>query len=1075
MQPKRNFIQSQQNIAAAAVALVFLLASLIILLQEPHPGMLDTGIYDLLLPKYGLERGSYYAAEELYTRPNEQFLVSHLPWSGIFQLTPVSSLVYPASLVSFLCSLAGRPFSTVVLAIVLDLFLTASLFVLVKALCSCHGGYGVFAGVLWSIFVLCGNYLLFFNSLYSAAMFVTSLTAFLATVWRGRALLNNSEDTEETTLRPSNIRPVRIWLPAAAAGFLLTTASELSLLLVIPVAAIVLCLGWRAAKCSSFQQAPAEPAQQTEHFHQRRSFLGAALAVAFLVLCSVRYTKSNNEIFNQTNLYHSFFEGVLVSSADPKQTLADFQMDPEFLQDVGKSAYLSADDYYISPNGEDSDAIFDHISYGRIVRYYLGHPSDLTHLVISSLSQAGHVDTSRCVTLSSGMASAEATCRADYWDLLRRLVLNRPADFFLVSLCCLVLGIVFLLRRRFLGAALIGSALCSWLILSTALFACGTAELAANLFYFQTFLDLQLCALLSLLCTGLHKLYRFVVFSSLSSRNTPETFFPAEPYALPVLARGGRVDTCRRALHGLLRDSHRFALTASVVTFLVMAYVLFVPRIGAYNNGDFGRMMEAMGLVYTPEDYFNSSVQCQKVIEHYDYLEPYDWSIIRPDKVELTQSWISAGMRVLYEMAGVSFSTAILAAIHLLVLTLCLYRILYAIHLRLGQRPAVVTSTLYIVMFCGSYNLGWLNSLFGEGIAFVGLMMMLASSVHAIEQAADGRRRTALFFLALSSIYLSCAKAQYVLLAPLLCLWWVILALVTSPTRKRRLLMLMPAILLITFATGSALGVYRNNDSISSQDTLYSALLNGILLYADDPAKALEELNLDPGLVADKGKHPYLDKNEYYCAPRTEMAEELIYSKVSTVDYLMWYLHHPKAFWKLLNDTAAFSVADMPDYVLYVGENNTLPHRTVNKCNLWPQVRSLVVPHTFSQYLLLFGLVYIACIRILLCPGKTASNHQSATAEAKHMTFFSGAPMQAVHRLYALLLMLLIALGAIEYPLPMVGNGFSDPIKQLYLFREIYDMVLLVIIVWIAFRLIPGIAARFSRHRKSLDQTERSR
>ncbi len=91
------------------------------------------------------------------------------------------------------------------------------------------------------------------------------------------------------------------------------------------------------------------------------------------------------------------------------------------------------------------------------------------------------------------------------------------------------------------------------------------------------------------------------------------------------------------------------------------------------------------------------------------------------------------------------------------------------------------------------------------------------------------------------------------------------------------------------------------------------------------------------------------------------------------------------------------------------------------------------------------------------------------------MTFFSGAPMQAVHRLYALLLMLLIALGAIEYPLPMVGNGFSDPIKQLYLFREIYDMVLLVIIVWIAFRLIPGIAARFSRHRKSLDQTERSR
>ena len=83
--------------------------------------------------------------------------------------------------------------------------------------------------------------------------------------------------------------------------------------------------------------------------------------------------------------------------------------------------------------------------------------------------------------------------------------------------------------------------------------------------------------------------------------------------------------------------------------------------------------------------------------------------------------------------------------------------------------------------------------------------------------------------------------------------------------------------------------------------------------------------------------------------------------------------------------------------------------------------------------------------------------------------------MQKVRKLYALLLMVLIALGAIQYPLPMIGNGFSDPIKQLYLFREIYDMVLLVILVWVIFRLIPGIAAHFSRRRqRSSDQTERS-
>lgn len=630
-------------------------------------------------------------------------------------------------------------------------------------------------------------------------------------------------------------------------------------------------------------------------------------------------------------------------------------------------------------------------------------------------------------------------------------------------------------RKRKKRIALIRAALVGFLVLAAILAACGIAELSENPFYYQVVLDLQKCVLLPLLCAGLHKAYCFVVFSPLSSRREPEPLFPAGPYTVPVLPTDGPLYACRHAVQRILCDSHRFALAASLAALLVMTYVLFIPRIGAYNNGDFGRMMDAMGLVYTPEDYFDPAVQYEKVIERYDYLEDYDWTRIRPDKVELTQSWISADMRVLYEMAGVPFSTATLAAIHLLVLTLCLYRILYAAHRHLGLFPAAVTAGLYIVMFCGSYNLGWLNSLFGEGIAFVGLMMLLASSIHTIEQAADGKRRTALIWLALSGIYLSCAKAQYVLLAPVLGLWWVILALAVSPTRKRRLAVLIPAALLLVFMGSCALGVYRNNDSISSQDTLYSALLNGILLYADDPAEALEELHLDPGLVADKGKHPYLDKDEYYCAPRTDKAEELIYSKVSTTDYLMWYLHHPRAFRKLLNDTAAFSAADMPDFVLYIGEKNSTPHRTVNKYNLWPKIRPFFVPHTFGQYLLVLGLVYIVCLKVLVRPGRAVSEPRTASAEQGHKIVFSAASAQTVRRLYALLLMVLIALGAIQYPLPMVGNGFSDPVKQLYLFREIYDMVLLVILVWVIFRFIPGIAARFDRRRrKTSDQTERS-
>lgn len=1086
MQNKRRFFQSQQNIAALAVALLFLLASLLFLLQDPRPGMLDSGLYDLVLPKLGLERGSYYAKEAYYTQPNELFTITKLPWAGLLQLSPMSSLVYPAALVSFLCGITGQPFSTVLLAVLLDLFLALALFVLVRALCSLWGGYGVLAGSLWSVCILCGNYLLFFNSLYSSSMFVVSLTAFGAALFRALALLRLRPQSGENNASPANISAVRIWLPAAVTGLLLTTSSELAALLLLPTALIVLYLGLRsirqeAARFSERTPAGAVPTGSSSASRMHKGSFGVVLVTGLLILCSVRFICSDNEVFNHTNLYHSFFDGVLTVSDDPQQTLTDFGMDSQLVQDMGKSAYLSDDDYYISPNGEQADEIYSHISYGRILCWYLRHPAALVRVISSALSQAGQLDTSRCVILSSNSMNTSAAAssdtavvekvhRSDYWDLLRGFCLRTPSAFLLVSLFCLVSGIVlFLLQRRCLGVSLMGTGLSGWLVLAAALLSCGTADLTTNLFYYHALLDVQLCALLTLLGVGVQKAYLFIAFSSLSVRTAPEALFPAEPYSALDLSSNGQFAACRRVFHGVLSDSRRFALCASAFSLLIMVYVLFIPRIGAYNNGDFGRMMSAMGLVYTPEDYFDPSVQCVKVVERYDYLEEYDWTSIRPDKVELTQSWISAGMRILYEMTGLPFSTAVLSAIHLLVLTVCLYHILRAAHRHLGWRPALLTMALYLVMFCGSYNLGWLNSLFGEGIAFVGLMMVLSASVQTIEQAADGKRRTALFWLALASVYLSCAKAQYVLMAPVLLLWWLILMLATARGWKKRVLQLLPAILLTAFLGTSAIGVYRNNDGVSSQDTLYSALLNGILLYADDPVEALEELHLDTGLVADIGKHPYLDKSEYYCAPRTEMSEELIYSKVSTVDYLIWYLHHPKAFWHLLDDTASFSASDMPDYNLYVGERNDVAHRTVNKFNFWAQVRAWFVPHTFLQYLLLFGAVYIACLKVLLRRSPKAGKANAAcqadapTAAVTASCMSKTSNPQRSHKLYALLLMVLIALGAIQYPLPMVGNGFSDPIKQLYLFREVYDLVLLVILVWVVFCLIPGIAARLDR------------
>ncbi len=992
---KQKIYSSQQNIAASGIALMFLLASLLFLLQSPRPAMLDVGRYDLILPQLGLTRGDFYPQDAYYTQANEYFLADHTPWTELLQLTSAPALVYPAALASLLGSFTGHVFSTETLAVILALITAFAIFFMVKALYPLIGGLGVVAGSVWGGMILCGNYLLYYNSLYSPAVFLTSLTLFAASVFRSLALTKSAE-----------VSAMGRWLPVALSGLLLLTSTELSIALLLPVLLIVIASGWKQIS---------------------RGVL--LLVTGLLLFCSVRFTVQNGQIFNHTNLYHSFFDGVLTVADDPAQTLSDFGMDPEFIDDIGKSAYLSEENYYVSPNSEQAqEKIYAHLTYPCIVSYYVNHPDLCGKLAAQSLASAGHVDNSHSVYASN---NSETVLRADYWDLLRTYFFNSPAAFYLLTAACMGFCILlWLTHRRKAALLLLLTTASGWMLLITALIACGTAGLEENILYFQLFSDLLICIGITALTGMIHLGVRFLAYSSLSARQKPEPLFPAEEYAPFPIRETTLFSRWTSWKQKLSTDSKAFAATASLLTLLIMTCVLFFPRIGAYNNGDFGRMMDAMGLVYTPEDYFQPEVQYEKVIEHYDYLEPYDWTRIRPDKMELTQSFLSVGMRILYNLANIPFSTAVLAAIHLLVLTLCVWQIFKAVHRHAGIRSALLLWILYLFFFCGSYNLAWLNSLFGEGIAFMGLMLVISTSIYTIEQESSSGRRLGLFLLALASIYLACAKAQYAVLVPVLLIWWLLLALGTASNLKSRILTLLVSVLLTATLGICAVNVYQTNDAVSSQDTLYSGLLNGILLYADSPEQALEDLGLDPGLVADVGKHPYLPEEDYYCPPRTEKAEELIYSKVSSVDYLLWYLRHPAAFWKLLNDTAEASADDMPDFSLYIGEYNNVPHRTVNKFNLWSDIRPACTPHWFLLYVLFFGSVILIC-------GIHIFRRSSSARE----------------RLYAGLPVLLILTGALQYPLPMVGNGHSDPVKQLYLFREIYDMILLLVIVYAVFRL----------------------
>lgn len=974
MEEKRTL--RQQNVAAFALGAIGLLGCLMILFLPPRPTMGDTGLYSLVLPQLGLARGSTQGV----------FVGTGIPWGSLLQWTSGPSLVYPAALAQVLAF--GEGVSLPFLAGILAMLYAIALFFLCKALCARFGGWGVLASCLWAFAGICGNYVLYFASLYSWGWLLVTVTAFAAAAFRGAALLRQG------------VRGKTVWLPLWLTGLMLLTASELCAALIVPVLGLLL---WQALS--------AEKA--------RRGKALAAAAAVLLALCAGRFALENGQIFNRTNLYHSFFDGLLTVSPDPEQTLRDFELDENLLQDAGKSAYLPEEDYYISPNGDRAAEIFDHLSYGRIAGYYLRHPGLLSAMAGKLLETGGHVDVGLCAS-TDGIPVP----RGDYWDLLRNFLFD-GGKFWMVSVLCGLAGLGACLKKKTawgLPGLLLPVSGGLWLL--AAIWGSGLAEGERNRIGFQLLFDGQLVYLLTFSGLALTGLFRTMVYSPLSARKLPEPIIPAEAYApfrAPAWAEKIKAD-----LRAVWENPKAFSRWMAFLCLIVMVLVLYVPRFGAYSNGDFGRMMDAMGLVHTPENYFHPEVQYQKVIERYDYLEPYDWTKIRPDRVELTQSWISAFMRVLYDLAGIPFSTAVLGVFQLIVIALCLYALLLAVHRHLGKKSALIFGAGYLLLFCGSYNMGWFNSLYGEGIAYIGLMLVLASSVMTIE----GKRGPGLLALAAASAYLACAKAQFAVLTPVLILWWGILAFATAKGRAARA-GTAAVTLVITFLLGaSAVSVYRNNESVSSQDTLYSALMNGILLYADDPETALEELGLDPKLAQDKGKHQYYPKDAYYCPPRTEMAEEMIYSKVSSVDYLRWYLTHPKAFWQMLNDTAGYSADSMPDLNLYIGEFNNQPHRQVNKWNLWAEVRPSLIPRYFLGYVAVFGSVVCGSLWTIFRKESTGKK-----------------------RLYGAMLIVILLLGAMQYPLPIVGNGHSDPVKQLYLFREITDFTYLFLLSWASARM----------------------
>lgn len=1014
----RTFISYNQNLYALVFSTMVLVGLLSFLWLMPRSGIVDYGQNDNYLQELGLSRTASdleTPQERYYVKVIETYTVEKIPISGLFQFKPSRSLIYPSILVSTAGFLMGRTYSTVGLAAVLSLWISISVFILIKGLYSYLERFTVPAGIFLCVILLNAGYAVPLNSLDGNGMFLASLL--FLTAMGVRAWNYNGE------------KPSGMFIAVAAACFLFVLSWESGIVL-LPAAGLMLLA-----------------AAKRLYGANKRKYLAAALiGTALIGVCSWRLM-SEQKLTQEANLYQAAFGGAIACAEDPQEAVEWFGMDSALAQDAGRSYYEEPENYAVCPRDEENKhLIFDHLSYGKLFTYYLTHPQTLGRMLQSVWEKAAEPNKQTMLYVEEKTTQPHAQVTSlDLWQYVRTLFYPRTLWVYLVFLIAGGVAAIWLrVRKKSVPAVFFLLGIGFWAAaMFQAFWFTGSANFYRSVYPVQMLTDFLLIAPAVL---GIRLILRAYQYAAYPRRTNQPQLIETETEWIALEIPGIREKKewlrgqAARWKQKFREQPKRLDWVFLAAGALIMVWVLFFPRIGAHNNGDYGRMLDAMSIRYNDEDWVRPEEQVIKVIEDYVYVEPYDWLHVLPPQAELSQAYVSALMRVLYMLAGIPFSTIFVTILYGTVILVSLYWMIRCLR-PVVRRHICWLVPAFIVMFFGSGNMVWLNSLFGEGVAFTGLMAVLGCSgyILCLEK---GEARWSLLVLAFSILFFGTAKAQYVLTLPVLMLWWGCLFIHHRPGKSRIWKtgiyyvtgLIVSAVMII-----NALHVYEVNNSKSSQDTIYQSLFFGVLMIVDDPQAVLEELGLDPALAVDAGKHAYLDKDEYYCAPRTEMAEEMIYSKISSFDLIIWYLKHPDKLWYMLDVAAKASADPMPDYGLYVGEKTTENPRTVSKMNFWYEIRQGFALSQFWQYILFYGILI----------GWSGSRIISKKTQTR------------TKWLYGLYLALMFT-GIIQFPMTVIGNGFADNIKQLYIFRVTYDMTLLIA----AFLAVRGISGRIKRRGK---------
>lgn len=455
----------------------------------------------------------------------------------------------------------------------------------------------------------------------------------------------------------------------------------------------------------------------------------------------------------------------------------------------------------------------------------------------------------------------------------------------------------------------------------------------------------------------------------------------------------------------------------------VTVFVLFVPpRPGVADQGDFQRVMDIAGLRETEDSLANPEFRFFK------YLKT-EYTMLPVNPLRLVGIIPSSSMiypillaKAICKMSGLTyFNTSILAvlyaALYITALCFCLKWI------GIKRSPVLIFfSFLSLVVLLDGNYLVWFNSLYGEPMMIIGLLLFIASALYAIQTKPLSFK--GILPLIVSSFLFLGSKAQCITALPFIVflLFRIISPVKTAGYFSKALTLALPVVLLFAYV----IGFYSQQNRTCGVDTKFNAVFYGILKNSEDPQRDLEMLGLSDDMAVEAGKHAYLSDDQYEkYVPRSEKTLAEFNDKINNFKLIRFYLQNPGRLIGGMDYTAVKSF--QTGTLLGKYDKIDVPESTYffNRFTFWSDFRSTFFPNK----LWFIVLVYMTAIVV------------SAIEYARRRE-------DKASRLRIELLWVIMAIGIFQFPMPFVGNGEADTAKQLFLFNFTFDILVIVVCTW---------------------------